>query len=80
MKRAVRQSKMAGSLASARASATRWPAARQLVRVAMLKATQMNQLDQFLSIGFTLGPWHASHFRAKDDIFQNRAPGKQANS
>src|SRR4030095_5250276 len=45
---------------------------------AMLKAPQMNQLDQFLSIGFALGSWHASHFRAKDDIFQNGAPGKQS--
>src|SRR6266498_5008044 len=48
------------------------------MRVAMLKAPQMSQLDQFLSIGFALGSWHASHFRTKDDIFQNRAPWKQS--
>src|SRR4030095_1043493 len=48
------------------------------MRVAMLKAPQMNQLNQFLSIGFALGSWHASHFRTKDDIFQNRAPGKES--
>src|SRR6266550_5591206 len=48
------------------------------MRVAMLKASQMNQLDEFLSVGFALGSWHASHFRTKDDIFQNRAPGKQS--
>src|SRR4029450_9518586 len=48
------------------------------MRVAMLKAPQMNQFDQLLSIGFALGSWHASHFRTKDDIFQNRAPGKES--
>src|SRR2546426_2457653 len=48
------------------------------MRVAMLKASQMNQLDEFLSVGFALGSWDASHFRTKDDIFQNRAPGKES--
>src|SRR5215813_15215270 len=48
------------------------------MRIAVLKAPQPNQLDQFLSIGFALGSWHASHFRTKDNIFQNRAPGKQS--
>src|SRR5215831_10311228 len=48
------------------------------VRIAVLKAPQPNQLDQFLSIGFALGSRHASHFRTKDNIFQNRAPWKQS--
>src|SRR6266542_4611157 len=38
----------------------------------------MNELDQRVGIGLALGSWHASHFRTKDDIFQNRTPGKES--
>ena len=64
MKRAVRQKAKSRALANDPAI--------------LLKAPEMNQVDQFLRIGFALGSRHASHFRTKHDIFQNRAPGKQS--